>query len=80
MPGWLAGIRSCHTDLVLPPPVVWYARWYSQDDVATFEDLEYCKTDLIASKGVVFCKFSKASSALKALEDISSRGTVSPAL
>lgn len=47
-----------------------------QDDLGTFSDLEYCKTDLISAKGVVFCKFTKASSALKALEDITVRGTV----
>ena len=41
-----------------------------------FKDLEYCKTDLVASKGVVFCKFSKSSSALMALEDVNSRGMV----
>uniref|UniRef100_A0A7S0WZT7 RRM domain-containing protein n=1 Tax=Chlamydomonas leiostraca TaxID=1034604 RepID=A0A7S0WZT7_9CHLO len=45
-----------------------------QDDFSKFADLEYCKTDLIASKGVVFCKFSKSSSALVALENISERG------
>jgi hypothetical protein len=47
-----------------------------QDDAAKHADLEYCKTDLIATKGVVFCKFSKSSSALKALEEITSQGTV----
>lgn len=45
-----------------------------QDDMAQFPDLEYCKTDLAASRGVVFCKFSKSSSALKALEGIADRG------
>jgi len=48
-----------------------------QDEMSKFQDIEYCKTDLIASKGVVFCKFAKASSALVALEDISSSGTLS---
>jgi hypothetical protein len=48
----------------------------AQDDLGGFQDLEYCKTDLIAPKGVVFCKFTKASSALKALEDITERGSV----
>ena len=41
-----------------------------------FQDLEYCKTDLVASKGVVFCKFQKSSSALQALEDVNIRGMV----
>jgi hypothetical protein len=49
----------------------------TQDDIATFPDVEYCKTDLVATKGVVFCKFSKASSALKVLETVQERGTVS---
>lgn len=41
-----------------------------------FNDLQYCKTDLIASKGIVFCKYAKSSSALLALEEITERGTV----
>jgi hypothetical protein len=45
--------------------------------MSAFEDLEYCKTDLAASRGVVFCKFAKSSSALKALEAIGERGNVS---
>lgn len=36
--------------------------------MSQFQDLQYCKTDLIAAKGVVFCKFARASSALYALE------------
>lgn len=47
-----------------------------QDDFSQFVDLEYCKTDLIASKGVVFCKFRKSSSALQALEAVGERGMV----
>ncbi len=35
-----------------------------------FRDLEYCKVDLIASKGIVYCKYAKSSSALLALEAI----------
>jgi hypothetical protein len=50
-----------------------------QDDMSQFSDLEYCKTDLAATRGVVFCKFSKSSSALKALEAIVERGNVSVA-
>ncbi|KAJ9513161.1 hypothetical protein QJQ45_029346 [Haematococcus lacustris] len=45
-----------------------------QDHVCGFPDLEYCKTDLVATKGVAFCKFSKSSSALKALEAIADDG------
>ncbi len=45
--------------------------------MSQFQDLEYCKTDLAATRGVVFCKFSKSSSALKALESIADRGMVS---
>ncbi|KAG1681154.1 hypothetical protein FOA52_015597 [Chlamydomonas sp. UWO 241] len=47
-----------------------------QDHMSQFSDMEYCKTDFVASKGVVFCKFSRASSALKALEDINAGGMV----
>ena len=38
--------------------------------------LEYCKTDLIASKGVAYVKYFQASSALTALEEIVARGGV----
>ena len=48
-----------------------------QQKMAATRDLQYCKTDLIASKGIVFCKYSKASSALIALEEIAETGTVS---
>jgi hypothetical protein len=41
-----------------------------QEEMAKFRDLEYCKVDLIASKGIVFCKYAKTSSALLALEAI----------
>ena len=44
--------------------------------MASTRDLQYCKTDLIASKGIVFCKYSKASSALIALEEITETGMV----
>lgn len=47
-----------------------------QEHVGQFPDLEYCKTDLVISKGVVFCKFYKASSALAALETIASSSTL----
>lgn len=48
-----------------------------QAEMASFDDLEYCKTDLIAAKGIVFCKYSKTSSALKALESVQQSGLVS---
>jgi hypothetical protein len=51
-----------------------------QDAMAAYDGLEYCKTDLVAAKGVVFCKFTKASAALQALEDVTLRGTVSCAV
>lgn len=41
-----------------------------QEEMAKFRDLEYCKMDFIASKGILFCKYSKTSSALLALEAI----------
>ncbi len=49
-----------------------------QANLASFQDLQYCKTDLIATKGVVFCKYAKSSSALAALEAITDTGMVSP--
>eukprot|EP00891_Asterochloris_glomerata_P003566 jgi/Astpho2/3566/gw1.00057.54.1_t len=45
-------------------------------ELASFHDLQYCKTDLIASKGVVFCKYTKSSSALLAMEAIQETGMV----
>lgn len=41
-----------------------------KEEMNKYNDMEYCKIDLIQSKGVVFCKYAKASSALKAMEDI----------
>ncbi len=49
-----------------------------QANLASFQDLQYCKTDLIAAKGVVFCKYAKSSSALAALEAVADTGMVSP--
>lgn len=37
-----------------------------------YEGLEYVKTDLVKSKGIIYVKFRFASSALKAKEDIES--------
>ncbi|KAG1678862.1 hypothetical protein FOA52_003530 [Chlamydomonas sp. UWO 241] len=47
-----------------------------QENMSMYGDLDYCKTDLIANKGVVFCKFNKASSALVAMENINRSGTL----
>ncbi len=44
--------------------------------MAAFRDLQYCKTDLIATKGVVICKYTKASAALRALEAVNAMGQV----
>ncbi len=44
--------------------------------MAQFPGLQYCKTDLMADKGIVFCKFCRASQALAALETIGALGTV----
>ena len=38
-------------------------------------DLQYCKTDLIGAKGIVFCKYQRASTALHVMEAISGVGT-----
>ena len=42
----------------------------AQEEMSKFRDLEYCKVDLIAAKGIVFVKYAKSSSALLALESI----------
>ena len=44
--------------------------------MSQFPGLQYCKTDLMAEKGIVFCKFCRASQALAALETIGALGTV----
>ena len=38
--------------------------------------MEYVKTDLVAPKGVAYFKFSKASAALAAMEDVCGKGMV----
>jgi hypothetical protein len=48
-----------------------------QEELSRYPDLEYCKVDLISSKGVVFVKYAKASSALQALEEVAAKGMVS---
>lgn len=47
-----------------------------QEEMAQFRDLEYCKVDLIAAKGIIFCKYAKSSSALLALEAIMANGNM----
>eukprot|EP01026_Neomeris_dumetosa_P016351 TRINITY_DN1620_c0_g1_i5.p2 TRINITY_DN1620_c0_g1~~TRINITY_DN1620_c0_g1_i5.p2 ORF type:complete len:311 (+),score=47.23 TRINITY_DN1620_c0_g1_i5:183-1115(+) len=41
-----------------------------QEEMSKYEGMEYCKTDLISTKGIAFAKYSKASQALAAMEDI----------
>lgn len=41
-----------------------------QESMDNYEGLEYVKTDLVKSKGIIYVKFRLASSALKAKEDI----------
>ena len=48
----------------------------AQAEMGKFPGLQYCKTDLMAEKGIVFCKFSRASQALAVLETIGALGTV----
>ena len=51
---------------------------FLQKEMAAFSDMQYCKTDLIASKGIVYCKYSKSSSALRALETVQESSMVRP--
>lgn len=44
--------------------------WKMQESMDKYEGLEYVKTDLVKSKGIIYVKFRLASSALKAKEDI----------
>lgn len=45
--------------------------------MARFSGMQYCKTDLIATKGIVFVKYTKSSSACLAMETIQETGSVS---
>ena len=47
-----------------------------QEAMGGFPGLQYCKTDLMAEKGIVFCKYCRASQALAALEAIGASGMV----
>ena len=64
--------------VLIPPcaPAVSKHVWL-QAHLASFQDLQYCKIDLIATKGVVFCKYARSSSALAALEAVTETGMVS---
>jgi hypothetical protein len=45
-----------------------------QAELYKYDGIENVKLDLIYSKGVVFAKFKSSSCALRAMEDIESRG------
>lgn len=45
--------------------------------MSRFPCMQYCKTDLIATKGIVFVKYAKSSSACLAMETVSETGLVS---
>ena len=44
--------------------------------MARFAGMQYCKTDLVATKGIVFVKYSKSSSACLAMETVQETGMV----
>lgn len=44
--------------------------------MAEFPGLQYCKTDLIASKGIVFAKYDASSSAYAAMEAVQASGSI----
>ena len=44
--------------------------------MARFSGMQYCKTDLIATKGIVFVKYARSSSACLAMETIQETGMV----
>jgi RNA recognition motif-containing protein len=45
-------------------------------EMARFSGMQYCKTDLIATKGIVFVKYARSSSACLAMETIQETGMV----
>jgi hypothetical protein len=47
-----------------------------QAEMARFSGMQYCKTDLIATKGIVFVKYTKSSSACLAMETVQESGMV----
>jgi hypothetical protein len=44
-----------------------------QEEMKKYDGFDYIKTDLVASKGIIYVKFSLTSSALKAIDDIHKR-------
>ena len=44
--------------------------------MAEFPGMQYCKTDLIASKGIVFAKYDASSSAYAAMEAVQASGSI----
>jgi hypothetical protein len=46
-------------------------------EMSRFPGMQYCKTDLIATKGIVFVKYAKSSSACLAMETVAETGLVS---
>ena len=47
-----------------------------QARMAEFPGLQYCKTDLIATKGIVFAKYDASSSAYAAMEAVQASGSI----
>lgn len=47
-----------------------------EDRMREFPGMEYCKTDLIASKGIVFVKYSSSSAAHTAMEAVQAAGGI----
>ena len=45
--------------------------------MSEFPGMQYCKTDLIASKGIVFVKYNSSSSAYAAMEAVQASGSIS---
>ena len=46
--------------------------------MSRYPGLQYCKTDLIATKGIVFVKYSKSSAACLVMETVQQTGMVRP--
>lgn len=65
--------------LLLPAPTAAVTRRCPgalQAEMARFSGMQYCKTDLIATKGIVFVKYARSSSACLAMETIQETGMV----
>lgn len=79
----LLPIRGCMLPmgllLLLPAPTPAAMRCCPgalQAEMARFSGMQYCKTDLIATKGIVFVKYARSSSACLAMETIQETGMV----